>query len=206
MKSKILITSVIIVTILTLAGLASANGVGSGCPGRSSLGSHFQTYDYLSAGTTDDGNKVTYLLNTVNKTGASVIGYCVYPTPGFTGGDSDIIPLFTGNIGLWAIFHPNNKDYFGFERGSGGNNNNMPVNGNTGIQVGEVDYLSSDKKPTSEVILFHINDPDECGPNDETCWRRPGRPVPPVPELTPIVLVSAGIFGLFLVSRMNTKK
>jgi hypothetical protein len=56
------------------------------------------------------------------------------------------------------------------------------------------------------VILFHINDIDECGLNDETCWRRPGNPVPPVPELTSIVLVSAGIFGLFLVSRMYAKK
>ncbi len=202
MKSKILTKSVIIVAILTLTGLAS----GSGCNDRSSLGSHLQTYDYLSTGTTDDGNKVTYFLNTVNKPGASVIGYCVYPTPGFTGDDSNIIPLFTGNIGLWAIFHPKSKDYFGFERRSGGNKNNIPVNGNTGIQVGKVDYLSSDKKPSSEVILFHINDIDECGPIDETCWRRPGTPVPPVPELTSIVLVSAGLFGLFMVSRMYAKK
>ncbi len=207
MREHILITSIVIVCMLSLTGLADpdgngggdSNGVGGGCPSRNSLNSHTQTYNYLSVGNAIENNEATYLLNTFNKPGASVIGYCVYPTPGFSGSDDDLIPLYTG----WAVWHNNNKDYFGFQRGVG--SNNIPIDGTTGIEIGKADYLAADKLPTSEVVLFHINDPDECGP-DETCWRRPGASPPPVPELTTIALVSTGIFGLFLVSRMYSRK
>lgn len=205
MKNKILTVATILIVLVAMTGIVSANGQGGGCPDRSSLGSHTQTYDNLFADKTTNGNIVTYLLNTVAKDGASVIGYCVYPTPVFTGSDDDLTPLYTGDIGPWDIYHPDSKDYFGFERGSGGNNNNIPIDGTTGIEVGETDYTESGL-PTSEVILFHINDPEECGPEDETCWRRPGTPPPPpVPELSTIALVSAGLIGLFLIARKYRK-
>ncbi len=207
MRIRILITSIAMVCMLSLTGLADANGngggqsngVGGGCPGRSSLDSHTQTYYYLSVGEVIENHEVTYLLNTFTKTGASVIGYCVYPTPGFAGSNDDLEPLYTG----WAVWHNNNKDYFGFERGQG--SNTIPIDGETGIEIGEADYLEASKVPASEIVLFHINDPEECNP-DETCWRRPGGSTPPVPELTTIALVSAGIFGLFLVSRRYSRK
>lgn len=213
MKTKILTMTAILVVILALTGIASANGVGSGCPDRNSLGSHTQTYDFLSANEAVNGNVLTYSLDTVNKAGASVIAYCVYPTPVFTGSDSDLTPLYVGNVGLWTIFHPDSKDFFGFTRGSGGDNNNIPIDGTTGIDVGKTDYLSADKKPTSEVVLFHIKDSEECARDDDseedsdTCWRRPGTPQPPIPELSTIVLTTAGIgiLGLFLVLRKRNK-
>ena len=201
MRNRILITSIVMVCILSLTGLAGPNGNGGGCPDRNSLGQHTQPYNYLTAGNTIENNEVTYLLNTYTKTGASIIGYCVYPTPGFTGSNDDLEPLYAG----WeASFNDNNKkDYFGFIRDGG--QNNIPIDGETGIEIGEADYIEDDKVPTSEVVLFHINDPEECDP-DETCWRRPGRSPPPVPELSTIALVSAGISGLFLVSRRYSRK
>jgi len=149
MRKHILITSIVIVCMLSLPAL--------GCPDRNALDSHLQMYDYLSPGIIDDGTKITYVLNTINKPGASVIEYCVYPTPGFTGSDDDLDPLYVG----WKVSYNKNKDYFGFVRSQG--DDNIPIDGTTGIEIGEADYLSSDNVPTSEVILFHINDPDECG-------------------------------------------
>lgn len=195
MKTKMTIA---IIVLIAMAGLASAEGIGGGCPSRQSLGLHTQTYDNLYADESVSGNVVTYLLNTVEKDGTSVIGYCVYPTPGFTGSDDDLAPLYTE----WAVSHHNDKDYFGFERGQG--SNTIPIDGATDIEIGEADYLTADKAPTSEVVLFHINDPEECGPED-TCWRRSGTPIFPVPELATVVLVSAGIVGLFFVARKYKK-
>lgn len=187
-----------IVTILIVAifmvGTVSAAG---GCRGNTK---NVEPYNYLSADNTIDGNNVTYILNTFNgaPSGAKVIGYCVYPEPEFTGESSDLTP----SLELSAIWHPNNKEYFGFERGSGGNE--IPIDGTQGIEVGIADYRSSNKLPTSEEILFHIIDGNECGVNDndgsaESCWRKAGTPAPPVPELSPIILVSAGLLGIALI-------
>ena len=193
MKTRITIAIVILVA---MAGLVSAEGIGGGCPSRQSLGSHTQTYDNLYTDELTSGNVVTYLLNTVAKDDASVIGYCVYPAPGFAGSNDDLTPLYIE----WAISHQHGKDYFGFQRGQG--SNNIPIDGATDIEIGEADYLAEDKVPTSDVILFHIDDPEECGTED-TCWRRPGSSPPPVPELGTVVLMSAGILGLFLIARKS---
>lgn len=195
MKTKITIA---IVVLIAMAGLASAEGIGGGCPSRQSLGSHTQTYDNLYTDKLVGGNVVTYLLNTVAKDDASVIGYCIYSTPGFTGSGEDLTPLYAG----WAVSYHDNKDYFGFERGHG--DNNIPIDGATDIEIGKADYLTADKVSSSDVILFHINDPEECG-NEDTCWRRPGTSTPPVPELGTVVLMSAGILGLLLVARKYRK-
>lgn len=196
MKTKI---TMAIVVLIAMAGFASAEGIGGGCPSRQSLGSHTQTYDNLFADKLANGNVVTYLLNTVAQDGASVIGYCIYPTPGFAGNNGDLASLYSG----WAVSYHDSKDYFGFQRGQG--SNNIPIDGTTDIEIGKADYLAAEKVPTSEVILFHINDPEECGTED-TCWRRPGTSTPPVPELGTVVLMSAGILGLFLVARKYRKK
>lgn len=191
MKKPILMAVTIFIVAVTMMGTASAQGIGGGCPNVN----NFDSYTYLIASKNTNGNVVTYILNTLSgaPADAKVIGYCVYPTPVFTGSDSDLTPL-----ALSAIWHPDNKSYFGFERGTGGNE--IPIDGTMDIAVGETDYLSADKIPTSEVILFHIYDPKECG-SDDTCWRQSGSPPPPVPELSQIILVSAGLLGIALISR-----
>lgn len=200
MKKSILIIIAAFVVVISLAGSTSA-----GCPDRSSLSSHTQTYDNLVPNTVTDGNVVTYILNTVAKDGASVIEYCVYPEPVFIGDNSNLTPLYVGSNGLWKIDRQPSKTFFGFER-THGDHNNIPVNGTIGIQIGKADYLSTDRLPTSEIILFHINDPEECGPTDDTCYRRPGTPPTPIPEISTIVLTSAGVLGLMLVSRKHRQK
>ncbi len=192
MKKPIVMAVTIFIIAIAMMGTASAQGVGGGCPNVN----NFPSYNYLIASKNTNGNVVTYILNTLSGApgDAKVIGYCVYPSPDFSGSSSDLTPLE-----LSAIWHPNNKGYFGFERGTGGNE--IPIDGTMDIEVGETDYLSADKIPTNEGILFHIYDPKECGPRDNTCWRRSGSPPPPVPELSQIILVSAGLLGIALISR-----
>lgn len=203
-KNKILTATAIFIVLAVTTGIVSAGengqGVGGGCPNRNSLDSHTQMYDYLYPGKTTEGTVVTYILNTISNSGTSVIGYCVYPTLGFEGSTEDLTPLQTG----WSIWPTKtNKDYFGFERGQGGNE--LPIDGAKDVQVGRVDYEESGL-PTREVILLHIYDPQECGPEDDTCWRRPGTPPPPpVPEMSTIALVSAGLIGLLLIARKYKK-
>lgn len=214
MKNNILTVAAALVVIIAMVGVTAAGengqGIGGGCLSRNSLDSHTKTYDYLFADKTVSGTVVTYTLNTVAN-GALVIGYCVYPTPGFDGDIEELTPLYPG----WEKW-PNNdgKDYFGFERGNGGNE--IPIDGAINIQVGSTGYGEQDKLPTGEVVLFHIKDPEECASaegsedsgdgDDDTCWRRPGIPQPPpVPEIATIGLVSTGIIGLFLVARKYRK-
>lgn len=205
MKNDILaVASIFIILVATTGIVAGENeqdgGMGGGCLNRNALDSHTQTYDYLYMGKVVDGTVATYVLNTILNPQTSVIGYCVYPTPGFEGDVEDLTPLQAG----WAIWPNNaNKDYFGFERGQGGNE--ISIDGTTDINVGNVNYDDS-RLPTSEVVLFHIYDQQECGPEDDTCWRRPGTaPPPPVPEASTVVLVSAGLLGLFIIARMYRK-
>lgn len=199
MRNKIVMAATIFTIMLSVTGIAAANGIGGGCPGRNSLGSHTQTYDDLYAYSTVDGTVVTYLLNTVNND-ASVIGYCVYPTPEFTGATGDLGALYSG----WQVSRPDSANYFGFQRGTG--SNNVPIDGTTNIQIGRADYKHTEKLPTSDVILLHINDPNECQTEGDTCWRRSGTSQPPVPELGTIVLTSTGMLGLILVSRKYRQK
>ncbi|MCX9084246.1 MAG: hypothetical protein OIN87_05525 [Candidatus Methanoperedens sp.] len=170
------------------------NGKGGGCRGNINV----PTYEYLSSSTSTNRNVVTYILNTFSGApgDARVIGYCVYPEPVFTGETKDLIPLE-----LTAIWHPNKKDYFGFERGNGGKE--ILIDGTKGIEVGRADYKSFDKIPISEDILFHIIDGKECGLNADgsadSCWRKAITPIPPVPELSPIIMMSAGLMGIALI-------
>ncbi len=190
--------------LISLAIAATAlTGITIACPDNTN---HPQ-YDNLLSHDSISGTNVTYLLDTVNKTGASVIEYCVYPAPGFKGQTSDLVALYSGSIGPWTADHPGSKTYFGFDRGSSGDPNNLPIDGTKNIQVGSADYKISSNVPTSEIILFHINDSAECRPTDksDTCWRLPGKPQPPVPEISTIVMVSIGLIGTVMIAR-KTKR
>lgn len=188
--------------VLAIATMA-LTGVAAACPNNT----NYPQYDYLLSHDSISGTEVTYLLDTVGKTGASVIEYCVYPTPGFKGLDSDLTAIYSGSVGPWAVDRPGSKTYFGFDRGSGGDPNNLPIDGTKNIQIGRADYKVPGKMPTSEIILFHINDPTECQSTEgaNSCWRLPGKPQPPVPEVSTMIMVSIGLIGTVLVVR-KTKR
>lgn len=189
--------------ILAMATIMALTGVAAACPDNI----NYPQYDYLFPHDSVSGTKVTYLLDTVKNPGASVIEYCVYPAPGFKGQTSDLTALYSGSIGPWKVDRPGSQTYFGFDRGIGGDPNNLPIDGTKNIQMGHADYKVSSEMPVSEIILFHINDPDECQRTDKenTCWRLPGKPLPPVPEVSTIVMVSIGLIGTVLISR-KTKR
>lgn len=200
MKNKILVVTAILSVMVTMTGIVAAEDVFD-CRENTNV----PQYDFLSPHTSDNGNVRTYLLDTFTKSGASVIEYCVYPTPGFTGSTTDLTALYTGGVGPWTVDRPGSKIYFGFDRTPGGDPNNLPINGGTDIPIGKADYKGS--LPTSELILFHINDPKECQPTDQsdTCWRKPGTPPPPVPEMSTMILTFTGMVGLLLFSREYRK-
>jgi hypothetical protein len=186
--------------ILAIATTMALTGVAAACPNNT----NYPQYDNLLPHDSVSGTKVTYLLDTVNKAGASVIEYCVYPTSGLKGQKSDLTAFYSGSIGSWIVHHSDSKTYFGFDRGSGGDPNNLPIDGTKNIQVGSADYKDPSKMPTSEIILFHINDPAECQ-SENTCWRLPGKPPQPTPEASTIAMVSIGLIGTMLITR-KTKR
>src|SRR5262249_36917003 len=94
-----------------------------------------------------------------------LIEYCVY-----TG--SSALPQSVAHLyDSWAANI--DSDFFDFERHSG-DPTNLPFNGST-KQVGTATW--SGAVPTSQTILLHINDPNECaalGQGNSTCFVYPG--------------------------------
>ncbi|NJD76902.1 MAG: PEF-CTERM sorting domain-containing protein [Candidatus Methanoperedens sp.] len=141
-----------------------------------------------------------------------VMMICKYP---IVGGNADtstitgITATYNGNNGLWAAkIGCGSGDCARIGRKTGdGNSNNMPMNGGT-YTAGSVTFSS---EPDSELIVAHINWPQECGDsgdddgdgNPETCFRTLQEPTS-VPEFPTIALPIATLIGmLFLVYRLR---
>lgn len=141
-----------------------------------------------------------------------VMMICKYP---IVGGSADmtqvteIAAAYNGNNGLWAAeIGCGSGDCARMGRKTGdGNKNNMPMNGGT-YTAGSVAFSS---EPDSELIVAHINWPEECRSSDdydgdgnpETCFRTLQQPTS-VPEFPTIALPIATLIGmLFLVYRLK---
>ena len=122
---------------------------------------------YVYSGTS--GNTVTYYIDVTNKPGSAIKEYCVYPTPGFSGATDDLAASYSG----WTIDRPGTKPYFGFDSRNGPL---LPLDGSTNIPVGEATYV--DGVPSSQLIMLHVLDEQECGENTDGCWR-----IPPVSHM-----------------------
>lgn len=168
-----ILVSIVAMILIGFIGIAAAV-VEFDCPSNTDRPTTGLAYAHSSS----NGNTVTYEVDVVNKSGSEIIEYCVYPTPGFTGLDSDITPTYPG----WSIDHPGSKAYFGFDSRSAPN---IPLDGDTNIPVGEAIYTSG--LPSSESLLLHILDSDECAPEGDTsCWRKAmtplSVPIPPIAD------------------------
>lgn len=99
-----------------------------------------------------------------------VIEYCVYPDtslPSQTVDSSISVDPYD-----WTTGAPYSDGFFSWQRGTG-DPNNLPLNGTTWT-FGTATFAST---PSQQLVLVHINDPDECGRlglNPNTCFVRPG--------------------------------
>jgi len=93
---------------------------------------------------------------------------------------------------------PGAKDWAQF----GPSNPTIPIDG-TLYDVGTVTW---DATPTNPQYLVHVKSVTDIqkycpGETGDTCFVRPIGPNPPVPELSPLILTSAGLLGIVLVLR-----
>lgn len=168
------ITIVGLWTILIWVGLigTAAADIEWDCPSNTDR----PTVDFAYAHSQFDSstNTMTYLIDTIDKPGTSLIEYCVYPTPGFTGSNSDLMALYSG----WSIDRPGSTYYFGFDSRDAPW---MPFNGDTNVQMGKAIYTEA---PSDQLILLHIADTEECI-GGSSCWRKPSTSPLPTPTITP---------------------
>jgi hypothetical protein len=140
----------------------------SACP--SSVGSR-PTDPNVSASFTTSGDTATYSIKTPNESPSGgipgLVEYCVYPSSG------SLPASESASYDSWTAGTESAKGLLDFAR-PGGDPTNLPFNGNT-QQVGTATW--SGTAPTSQTILLHINDPNECaalGLGNNTCFVFPG--------------------------------
>ncbi len=133
------------------------------------------TDNSVGASYTTNGNTATYTFSSfVNENPLAgvpgLIDYCVYTTP--------LPDSHTTAVNNWDYFTGTDNFSFGRKDG-GGNSDNIPLNGTTGIEIGTTTW--SGGLPTTQTILLHINDATECAKlygsgSSSTCFVLPGTP------------------------------
>lgn len=184
-----------------------------GCPGRDSFNSHDMEYEFARINPVPlYGTQTTYYLDTFYRSGAGVIGFCVYPEPGYDP-KKGLLKL-EYNTTSWEIKYnlkSEKKDYFGFGR-KGGNQENIRVDGTKNILLARSTF---GQDSNSGKILMHILDKDECSKtnnnedndnNPETCFRRPGEQEQSIPEFSTFALPLAAVIGLVFIFQHRRKK
>ena len=173
----VLSMSTVVLVLATFMGSIYAQ-IEEDCPNDNSNPGNWPMVNTVYAYSTINGNEKTYMIDTVNKHGTSIKELCVYPTPGFTGSNNDLTIIYSG----WQVdYLPSTPKYFGFL--ARGPIPQIPLNGNTGIQVGRARYSSF---PSGEILGIHLTDSQECGSGSGgTCWRRTSLspltgPIPPI--------------------------
>lgn len=135
--------------------------------------------------------------------GAGFKEVCVYiPNSDISG----VTAIWNISGEYWSGDDKGNIAEFGGKGKSSGNNYNIPFDGDFHA-VGDIEY-SSVPDMGNALTLVHINDPDFCaelGANGDTCYVRPEPQLPPVPEMSPLILTSAGLIGLILLSKKYGK-
>jgi hypothetical protein len=208
MKFKIMNTFAVFVMVLGIVIMTAINvSAASACPDYNGWSGKLSS-DKVVVLEEINGNIVTYSLKSsvVPATTSTIPGFkalCIRPDNGFLGIEAEINPIASN-------WEEKIKDDFVAFSAKGGNGKNLPFD-NIAHEIGEVNYVGHGGLPTKEEFLIHVISASICGGyegngEEKTCFVKPSKPNIPVPELTSIVLISAGIFGLFMVSRIYSKK
>ncbi|HEY9204491.1 MAG TPA: PEF-CTERM sorting domain-containing protein [Candidatus Methanoperedens sp.] len=219
MKRKLVMITAFFAVMASMTGIAVADP----CPGaNSNLWTNAPEVAFLDSSHSDVGQVRTYNIIISQNLGSTngvpgVIEYCVKPNPGFSPGVSGtggLTALASGQNG--AAFQPDRPDtsiFFGFKRNDG-DPSNLPILNQGTVAMGSADYSTGGGSlPTSEDIIFHINDPDICtaaisdsqGVPRNTCFVRHGTVT--IPEFPHIALPVAAVIGLvFIVLHMKRKE
>jgi hypothetical protein len=162
------------------------------CPNVKGIGSFLQS-PLVSASLVSDGTFVTYTFDSLVDTSPvngvpGLISYCVYPP--FPPGNPNSVNATAVGADSTPFQYEFSVDHFDFTRGNG-NPTNIPLDGTSGITMGNATWPSG-LAPGTQTILLHINDADECdrlyGGNPGTCFVFPA---PPIEAKPPTVLKSA---------------
>ncbi len=189
---------------------ASANTTGSGCPSGNAIHNFLSSNDGLAATFSIDvtGKIATYTFKSnTGETDASSTGvpglieYCVYPNypNATTKPDSTTVVAVGANGGAWT--EPSSFDRFSYQRPDG-DPSNIPFDGTT-VTMGTATWNAG--AYTSQTILLHINDLDECqalypGSTDpttglsSTCFVYPGGTAPPAAQDLTVSKTAAASF------------
>lgn len=180
MKYQILITFLV---LAGFAGIASADP----CP---SLNAVKPSDSYGDVTTSISGKTVTYHVTA----SVDIQGLCIYET-----NLANLGPLTGTSPISWSFSHPGSQNFFEFKRTA----SSQLLQPGDSKDVGSVDFINNPLPTSDEIYALHINDP-VCG-TAITCFVFPG-PSQPVPEVSTIVLSSAGLLGLVLISRKYKKR
>lgn len=175
------------------------NGNG-GCLDESGYASHNKPYSLAYVDLINSNSITTYYLDTTADSDHpenGIIGICIYPS---SNNDPNLKLLY--DTTLWEIKLKCNKDYFGFGRKEG-NDNNIILGVDTDIGTAEFE----NGIPDTQNILLHIYDPEECskdGGGQNTCWRRPSQRN--IPEFPTIAIPIAAVIGLCFFFQQKMRK
>jgi hypothetical protein len=148
------------------------------CPGPKST-ANLPTYDNAGAFATPISGGFDYFFTSTASdplpSGGvpGLVKYCVYPS------DAKTAPDVAGDTyNNWvASTSPKSPYPFSFGR-DGGNNTNVPLDGNNPVPIGTATWDPSTDAPSlaGQTIVLHIADPDFCG-TSPTCFVKPGAPI-----------------------------
>jgi hypothetical protein len=189
--------------LLSGAPAFAAGGSSGGCPGSAAL-KNFQVdpnvgATFLISTTTTANDTATYFLNTTNESPQGgipgLIEYCIYPSqpPGNPTSATASFSIFDSGSNqdlYWNVVFGSIQGYFSFKRYDG-DPSDIPFDGSQGVQVGTAVWSAAASPagaPTTQTILLHVNEPDECsalyGSGTSTCFVLPGlEHGPPVVQL-----------------------
>lgn len=194
-QSKFILALLITFIVFSIAFSipASAKSFNGGCPSVKAIGSFLPSNDGLQASFTIDstGTIATYIFTSNDETGEAgattgvpgLVEFCVYPSvpPGLPDSEAAIVSGANGDS--WGAGAGNSAEGVFFFKRPNGDPSNVALDGTTQT-IGTATWCRPSSSicaigaPTTQTILLHINDADECqaiyGGTDTSCFVFPG--------------------------------
>jgi hypothetical protein len=176
----VLLSGVVAVGLFAIIGASpalAAKKPGGGttsasCPGPKST-ANLPTYDNAGAYATPISGGFDYFFTSTDQDPSGgvpgLVKYCVYPSDAKTAPD-----VADATYNNWvASTSPKSPYPFSFGR-NGGNETNVPLDGNNPVKIGTATWDPSTDAPSlaGQTIVLHIADPDFCG-TSPTCFVKP---------------------------------